>query len=49
MNILLIVVIILAIVTSARLMKVFDLAATLRGKKPYELTERENNVNAPVM
>jgi len=27
-------------------MKVFDLAAKLRGKEPYEITESENNINA---
>jgi len=27
-------------------MKVFDLAAKLRGKEPYEITESENNMNA---
>ncbi len=46
MNILLILVILLTILTSFRLMKVFDLAAKLRGKEPYEISESENNMNA---
>ncbi len=46
MNILLILVILLTILTCFRLMKVFDLAAKLRGKEPYEITESENNMNA---
>lgn len=46
MNILLILVILLTIVTLFRLMRVFDLAAKLRGKEPYEISDAENNINA---
>jgi len=46
MNILLLLVILLTIFTCFRLMKVFDLAAKLRGREPYEITEAENNTNA---
>lgn len=44
--ILFIVLVILAIVTAARLMKVFEWTAVIRGKKPYEISENENNINA---
>jgi cytochrome c oxidase subunit 2 len=46
MNILLLLVILLTVFTCFRLMKVFDLAAKLRGKEPFEITESENNMNA---
>ena len=46
MNILLLLVILLTIFTCFRLMKVFDLAAKLRGKEPFEISETENNINA---
>jgi cytochrome c oxidase subunit II len=46
MNLLLLLVILLTIFTCFRLMKVFDLAAKLRGREPYEITESENNINA---
>lgn len=46
MNILLVLVILLTVFTCFRLMKVFDLAAKLRGKEPYEISESENNMNA---
>lgn len=46
MDILLLAVILLTVFTCFRLMKVFDLAAKLRGKEPYEITESENNINA---
>jgi len=49
MNILLFAVIILAVITSARLLRVFDLTAKLRGREPYEITESENNINAVLM
>lgn len=46
MNILLLLVILLTVFTCFRLMKVFDLAAKLRGREPYEISETENNMNA---
>lgn len=46
MNLLLLLVILLTIFTCFRLMKVFDLAAKLRGKEAYEISETENNINA---
>src|SRR5687768_8586146 len=46
MNLLLLLVILLTIFTCFRLMKVFDLAAKLRGREPFEITESENNINA---
>jgi len=46
MNLLLLAVILLTIFTSFRLMRVFDLAAKLRGREPFEITESENNMNA---
>lgn len=46
MNILLLAVILLAIATSVRLMRVFDISAKLRGREPYEISESENNTNA---
>ncbi len=49
MNILLLLVILLTIFTCFRLMKVFDLAAKLRGREPYEISETENNINALLM
>lgn len=49
MNILLLLVILLTVFTCFRLMKVFDLAAKLRGREPYEISETENNINALLM
>jgi cytochrome c oxidase subunit II len=49
MNILLLLVILLTVFTCFRLMKVFDLAAKLRGREPYEISETENNINALMM
>jgi cytochrome c oxidase subunit 2 len=46
MNILLLAVIILTIYTAVRLLKVFEFASILRGKQPYEISEKENNTNA---
>lgn len=46
MNLLLLAVILLTIFTSFRLMRVFDLAAKIRGREPYHITESENNMNA---
>jgi cytochrome c oxidase subunit 2 len=46
MNLLLLLVVLLTIFTCFRLMKVFDLAAKLRGKEAYEISESENNINA---
>jgi cytochrome c oxidase subunit 2 len=46
MVILLSLVILLTVFTCFRLMKVFDLAAKLRGREPYEISETENNINA---
>lgn len=46
MNILLLLVILLTVFTCFRLMKVFDLAAKLRGREPYDISESENNMNA---
>lgn len=46
MNILLALVIILSVVTAIRLMKVFEFTSILRGRKPYEISESENNITA---
>lgn len=46
LNLLLFSVVILAIITSARLLLVFQFAAELRGKKAHEISDSENNMNA---
>jgi cytochrome c oxidase subunit 2 len=46
LNLLLFAVIVLVIYTSVRLLRVFDFAAALRGRKPGEITPSENNTNA---
>ena len=45
-NIALLAVILLSLYTAARLLKVFEFSAILRGRKPYEVTPAENNTNA---
>lgn len=45
-NILYIAVILLAVFTTFRLMKVFDITTKLKGKEPYEISEKENSTNA---
>lgn len=46
MNILFAAVIILTIITAARLLKVFEFTSILRGRKPYDISESENNITA---
>lgn len=46
LNLILFAVVILAIITSARLLLVFQFAAELRGKKAHEISDSENNMNA---
>jgi cytochrome c oxidase subunit 2 len=46
MNILLAAIIILTILTAVRLLKVFEFTSILRGRKPYEISESENNITA---
>lgn len=46
MNIIIAAVIILSIVTAVRLLKVFELISIIRGRKPYEISESENNITA---
>ncbi len=45
-NILYITVILLAVFTTFRLLKVFDITTKLKGKEPYEISEKENTSNA---
>lgn len=46
LTVLYIIVILLSIITAVRLMKVFEWTAILRGRKPYEISENENYINA---
>lgn len=46
MNIILAAVIIFSIITVVRLLKVFELTSIIRGRKPYEISESENNITA---
>lgn len=46
LNLILLAVVLLAIVTSARLLMVFQFAAELRGKRAHEISDSENNMNA---
>lgn len=45
-NILYIAVILLVVLTTFRLLRVFDITAKLKGREPYEISTKENNANA---
>lgn len=45
-NILYIAVILLVVLTTFRLLRVFDITAKLKGKQPYDVSVKENNTNA---